>query len=69
MTILHGFFCYFCQSIKTKPLKPLLQNFMQMKLSFKEAARGVDKEINVSIMDSCPSCRGKGSEPGTTTEK
>lgn len=41
----------------------------QMKLSFLDAARGVEKELNVSILDSCPTCKGGGSEPGTTQER
>ena len=40
-----------------------------MNLTFLEAARGIDKEMNVSIMDSCPTCKGSGSEPGTSAER
>ncbi|XP_044043200.1 dnaJ homolog subfamily A member 3, mitochondrial-like isoform X1 [Siniperca chuatsi] len=36
-----------------------------MELTFSEAAKGVNKELNVNIDDACPRCDGKGSEPGT----
>lgn len=36
-----------------------------MELTFSEAAKGVNKELNVNIDDECPRCDGKGSEPGT----
>lgn len=36
-----------------------------MKLTFQQAARGIDKDINVNIVDTCPKCRGSRSEPGT----
>lgn len=41
----------------------------KMKINFLEAARGVEKEISVNIMDNCPKCRGGGSEPGTSSER
>lgn len=36
-----------------------------MELTFSEAAKGVNKELNVNIDDICPRCDGNGSEPGT----
>ncbi|XP_022593918.1 dnaJ homolog subfamily A member 3, mitochondrial-like isoform X1 [Seriola dumerili] len=36
-----------------------------MELTFAEAAKGANKELNVNIDDACPRCDGKGSEPGT----
>jgi len=41
----------------------------QMKLTFLEAAKGVDKELNIKIMDNCESCRGTGSQPGTSPDR
>jgi len=41
----------------------------KMKINFLEAARGVEKEISVNIMDNCPKCRGSGNEPGTSSER
>ena len=41
----------------------------QMKLTFLEAAKGVDKEMNIKIMDACETCRGTGSKPGTSPER
>ncbi|VDP03050.1 unnamed protein product [Soboliphyme baturini] len=40
-----------------------------MNLSFQEAARGVDREINVNVVDICPRCNGKKTEPGYKTVK
>uniref|UniRef100_A0A665TD33 DnaJ homolog subfamily A member 3, mitochondrial n=1 Tax=Echeneis naucrates TaxID=173247 RepID=A0A665TD33_ECHNA len=36
-----------------------------MELTFTEAAKGANKQLNVNINDTCPRCDGKGSEPGT----
>ena len=41
----------------------------QMKLTFLEAAKGVDKELNIKIMDTCETCRGTGSQPGTSPDR
>jgi len=41
----------------------------QMKLSFLEAAKGVDKELRIKIMDTCESCRGSGCKPGTSPDR
>jgi DnaJ family protein A protein 3 len=41
----------------------------KMKLSFVEAAKGVEKEITVSIADLCAKCQGSGNEPSTTTDR
>ncbi|XP_041358506.1 protein tumorous imaginal discs, mitochondrial-like isoform X2 [Gigantopelta aegis] len=38
---------------------------IMMDLSFQEAARGVNKEININVKDTCPKCLGKKAEPGT----
>ncbi|CAA0827877.1 DNAJ heat shock family protein [Striga hermonthica] len=35
-------------------------------LDFKEAVFGTDKEIEISRLDSCPTCNGSGAKPGTT---
>lgn len=35
-------------------------------LEFEEAVFGVEKEITVPRLETCPSCRGSGAEPGTT---
>ncbi|MGA2748497.1 MAG: molecular chaperone DnaJ [Verrucomicrobiota bacterium] len=39
-----------------------------LELTFLEAAQGCDKEITVTKLDSCESCRGSGVEPGATTK-
>ncbi|XP_075165078.1 dnaJ homolog l(2)tid, mitochondrial isoform X1 [Haematobia irritans] len=36
-----------------------------MDLSFAQAARGVNKDINVNVVDTCPKCNGTKCEPGT----
>ncbi|CAL1526828.1 unnamed protein product [Lymnaea stagnalis] len=40
-----------------------------MDLSFQEAARGVNKEIHLNVKDTCPKCRGGGSETGSAPTK
>lgn len=42
---------------------------MIMDLTFEEAARGVNKEINLNVQDTCPKCRGSGAEPGSSPVK
>ncbi|XP_071127166.1 protein tumorous imaginal discs, mitochondrial-like isoform X3 [Mytilus edulis] len=37
-----------------------------LDLSFQEAARGVNKDINVNVKDTCPKCNGNKCEPGTS---
>jgi molecular chaperone DnaJ len=39
-----------------------------MELTFMEAAQGCEKEITVSKMGECDSCKGSGAEPGATTK-
>ncbi|XP_060642708.2 dnaJ homolog subfamily A member 3, mitochondrial isoform X1 [Anolis sagrei] len=39
-----------------------------MDLTFNQAAKGVNKEIAVSINDACQRCDGKGNEPGTKVQ-
>jgi DnaJ family protein A protein 3 len=36
-----------------------------MTLTFEQAARGCDKEIQVNVADTCPRCLGNKAEPGT----
>lgn len=36
-----------------------------MNLRFTEAARGVNKDIKVNVVDTCPKCRGSRCELGT----
>ncbi|GAB4434781.1 MAG: molecular chaperone DnaJ [Chloroflexi bacterium OHK40] len=36
-----------------------------LRLSFEEAVFGVEKEIEYRRLETCPSCRGSGAEPGT----
>ncbi|XP_034388675.1 dnaJ homolog subfamily A member 3, mitochondrial-like isoform X2 [Cyclopterus lumpus] len=36
-----------------------------MELTFSEAAKGANKELNVNLDDACPRCDGKANEPGT----
>ena len=37
-----------------------------LTLTFEEAAFGCEKETEVTRLDTCPACRGTGSEPGST---
>ncbi len=36
-----------------------------MRISFQEAARGVEKEIEISKLQACDTCSGTGAEPGS----
>jgi len=40
-----------------------------VNLTFQQAASGVDKDMYVSIMDTCNKCNGTGSEPGSRPER
>uniref|UniRef100_A0A6M2DWM3 DnaJ homolog l(2)tid, mitochondrial n=1 Tax=Xenopsylla cheopis TaxID=163159 RepID=A0A6M2DWM3_XENCH len=42
---------------------------VSMKLTFAQAARGVNKDVNVNIVDTCQKCRGSRCEPGTKPVK
>ncbi|GIY77820.1 protein tumorous imaginal discs, mitochondrial [Caerostris extrusa] len=42
---------------------------VSMNLNFKEAARGVNKVINVNTNDTCPSCNGSRCRPGSKPVK
>ncbi|KAL1779221.1 dnaJ-like subfamily A member 3, mitochondrial isoform X1 [Sigmodon hispidus] len=39
-----------------------------LNLTFNQAAKGVNKEVTVNIMDTCDRCDGKGNEPGTKVQ-
>ena len=39
-----------------------------VRISFEEAVFGVDKEIELTLKDPCPTCKGSGAKPGTTPE-
>ncbi|XP_017302619.1 protein tumorous imaginal discs, mitochondrial isoform X1 [Diaphorina citri] len=40
-----------------------------MKLTFTQAARGVNKDVVLKIMDTCTRCHGEKCEPGTKAQK
>ncbi|CAH2012547.1 unnamed protein product [Acanthoscelides obtectus] len=40
-----------------------------LKISFSQAARGTNKDVNINVVDSCPKCRGARCEPGTKATK
>lgn len=42
---------------------------MVMDLSFAQAARGINKDINVNVVDTCNKCNGSKCEPGTKPGK
>lgn len=39
-----------------------------MELTFAQAAKGVNKEINVNIETTCQRCDGRGHEPGSKVQ-
>lgn len=40
-----------------------------MNLTFSQAARGINKDIEVNVIDNCPKCRGSRCEIGTKPAK
>lgn len=42
---------------------------VMMGLTFAQAARGVNKDIDVNVVDTCPKCTGSRCEPGTKPGK
>lgn len=41
----------------------------QMNLTFIEAAKGVEKELKVNILDTCETCGGTGNQAGTSPDR
>ena len=41
---------------------------VRLAISFEEAAFGCKKDINITRVDQCPTCKGSGCAPGTTPE-
>ncbi|XP_062610317.1 protein tumorous imaginal discs, mitochondrial-like isoform X1 [Saccostrea cucullata] len=39
-----------------------------LDLSFEEAARGINKQMKMNVVDECPKCMGRRAEPGTSAE-
>jgi len=42
---------------------------MRLKVSLEEAARGVERSVEIQVLDSCSPCGGSGAEPGTAPER
>lgn len=40
-----------------------------MDITFEESARGVSKELMVTLLDNCPRCKGSGNAPGTRPDR
>lgn len=40
-----------------------------LRVTFSQAARGTNKDININVVDSCPKCQGARCEPGTKATK
>ncbi|KAG5880761.1 hypothetical protein JTB14_010943 [Gonioctena quinquepunctata] len=36
-----------------------------LRITFSQAARGTNKDVNINVVDSCPKCKGGRCEPGT----
>ena len=36
-----------------------------MNLTFTQAAAGVNKDVSLNVVDTCPKCQGTRAEPGT----
>jgi len=42
---------------------------IRLSVTLEEAARGVEKEVRVKVLDPCEHCGGSGAEPGTSPER
>ncbi|MEG1997241.1 MAG: molecular chaperone DnaJ, partial [Clostridiales bacterium] len=42
---------------------------VDLSISFEDAARGVDKDVSISRMESCHKCHGSGAAPGSVRQK
>lgn len=42
---------------------------MRLRVSLEEAARGVERSVEIQVLDSCSLCGGSGAEPGTAPER
>ena len=42
---------------------------IDLSITFEDAAKGVEKEVSVSRMESCKKCHGNGAAPGSSREK
>ncbi|MEG1661438.1 MAG: molecular chaperone DnaJ, partial [Clostridiales bacterium] len=42
---------------------------VDLSISFEDAARGVDKDVSISRMESCHKCQGSGAAPGSVRQK
>lgn len=40
-----------------------------LRVSFSQAARGTNKDVQINVVDTCPKCRGTRCEPGTQATK
>ncbi|XP_049826169.1 protein tumorous imaginal discs, mitochondrial-like isoform X2 [Aethina tumida] len=40
-----------------------------LRVTFSQAARGTNKDININVVDNCPKCRGSRCEPGTNATR
>ena len=40
----------------------------RVNLTFEEACFGVEKELELTLKDECPTCKGSGAKPGTSKE-
>lgn len=63
--IFHGFRTGFPESDYAESQFGFGSHEVTMNLTFEQAARGVNKDISISISDTCPSCHGSRCEPGS----
>ncbi len=40
----------------------------QVRITFEEAMKGVEKELDITLKDECETCKGSGAKPGTAPE-
>jgi molecular chaperone DnaJ len=42
---------------------------LDLKITLQEAARGIEKQVRLNVLDPCDSCGGSGAEAGTSPER
>ncbi len=64
--IFEEFFGFGTRSAARRGPQPGAHLKYNLSISFEEAVFGVEKELEIPRLETCPHCRGSGAEPGTT---
>ncbi len=64
--IMEEFFGFGTRAAARRGPQPGAHLKYNLTVSFEEAVFGVDKELEIPRLETCPTCHGSGAEPGTT---